>query len=105
MDKTKDNLFRAIRAIIETMPMPFDQTRDGYVVEILDHNFYKVKIQDTTYKIKSQFHFSLNERVSVLFKCGSKTNLYIHPNKPNVITSDTEPNLAKMAEGDVWIQT
>lgn len=102
MDKTKDNLFRAIRAIIETMPMPFDQTRDGYVVEILDHNFYKVKIQDATYKIKSQFHFNLNERVSVLFKCGSKTNLYIHPNKLNVIISNTESTNPDV--GDVEIQ-
>ena len=103
MDKTKDNLFRAIRAIMETMPMPFDQTRDGYIVEILDHHFYKVKIQDATYKIKSQFHFNLNERVSVLFKCGSKTNLYIHPNKPNVIVSNAEPINAN--DGDVWMQT
>ena len=102
MDKTKDNLFRAIRAIIETMPMPFDQTRDGYVVEILDHNFYKVKIQDVTYKIKSQFHFNLNEKVSVVFKCGSKSNLYIYPNKPDVIVSDTEPTNANV--GDIWIK-
>lgn len=86
-------------------PLPFDQTKVGRVIEILNNNKYKVQIQGDTYTIKSQFHYSVNERVFVLFPCGSTTDLYIYPNKYNVITSDTEPNLAKMADGDVWIQT
>lgn len=81
MDKTKDNLFRAIRAIIETMPMPFDQTKTGRVIEKLNNNRYKVQIQDRIYTIKSQFYFDVGERVDVLFKCGSTTDLRIHPNK------------------------
>lgn len=81
MDKTKENLFKAFEAIIKSMPMSFDQTRMGRVIEQLDNDRYKVQIQDQVYTIKSQFHFSVNERVFVLFPCGNNKDLYIYPNK------------------------
>lgn len=81
MDKTKENLFKAFEAIVKSMPMSFDQTKMGRVVEQLDNNRYKVQIQDQIYTIKSQFYFNVNERVFVLFPCGNKKDLYIYPNK------------------------
>lgn len=105
MDKAKENLFKAFQVIAESVGMSFDQTKVGRVIEILTNNRYKVQIYGDTYIIKSQFHYSVNERVFVLFPCGSTTDLYLYPNKYNVITSDSEPNLAQMADGDVWIKT
>lgn len=81
MDKTKENLFKAIETIMKSMPMPFDQTKIGRVTEKIDNNRYKVQIQDHIYTIKSQFDFSINERVFVLFPCGNNKDLYIYPNK------------------------
>lgn len=90
---------------MESMNMPFDQTKSGRVIEILENGRYKVQIKDKTYTIKSQFHYSVNEQVSVLFKCGNEHDLYIHPNKPSVITSETAPSLTSVADGDIWVQT
>lgn len=81
MDKTKENLFKAFEVIMKSMPMPFDQTKIGRVTEKIDNNRYKVQIQDHIYTIKSQFDFSINERVFVLFPCGNNKDLYIYPNK------------------------
>ena len=105
MDKAKENLFKAIKIIMESMNMPFDQTKDGRVIEILDNGRYKVQIRDKTYTIKSQFHYNVNEQVSVLFKCGNEHNLYIHPNKFGVIVSETAPSLASVADGDIWVKS
>lgn len=103
MDKSKDNLFKAIQKIIESMGMPYDQTKPGRVIEILSNHRYKVKIYDKIYTIKSLFHYNVDERVWVLFPCGNDKDLYIYPNKPSVTVSDTEPQ--STAEGDVWITT
>lgn len=105
MANINDYICQAIDVFFKNTPLSFDQTKIGRVTEILSNNRYKVKIQDHTYTIKSSFNYAVNERVFVLFPCGRDTDLYIYPNRYNVITSDTEPNLAQMADGDVWIQT
>lgn len=83
MDKTKENLFKAFEAIVKSMPMPFDQTRTGRVIEKLDNNRYKVQIHGDTYTVKSNFNYEAGERVFVLFPCGNKTDLYLYPNNRN----------------------
>ena len=110
MDKSKENLFRAIRAIIDSMPLPFDQTKIGRVTEILSNNKYKVQIKDHVYTIKSKFHFSVGERVFVLFPCGNDKDLYIHPNNigsvgnTDTTVSEDEPNLDSADDGDISTQ-
>ena len=112
MDKSKENLFRAIRAIIDSMPLPFDQTKIGRVTEILSNDKYKVQIKDHVYTIKSKFYFSVGERVFVLFPCGNDKDLYIHPNygngdggdNPDIIVSKDEPSLDSADVGDIWIK-
>ena len=81
MDRAKENLFKAIKIIAKEIEKNFDQTKTGRVIEVLDNSKYKVEIQGTKYTIKSKFIYEVGERVLVLFPCGSKTDLYLYPNK------------------------
>lgn len=101
MDKAKENLFKAFQVIAESVGMSFDQTKVGRIVEILPNNRYKIQIHSDVYTVKSQFDYNVDERVFILFPCGSSTDLYLYPNKYNVVTSDTEPSLVYMTDGDV----
>lgn len=103
MANINDYICQAIDVFFKNTPLSFDQTKIGRVTEVLSNNRYKVKIQDNFYTIKSLFNYSVNEKVFVLFPCGSTTNLYIYPNKPSITVSDVEPSSA--SEGDVWIKT
>ena len=71
----------AIDIVLKNTKFNFDQTKVGRVTEVLDNNKYKVLIHGKTKTIKSEFHFSVGERVFVLFPCGSEQNLYIYPNR------------------------
>lgn len=105
MADIKEYICQAIDVFLKdkNTPLPFDQTKVGRVIGILNNNRYKVQIQGDTYTIKSMFNYNLNERVFVLFPCGNSTDLYIYPNKPSVLVSATEPTSS--ADGDVWIVT
>ena len=83
MDKSKENLFKAIRVIVNSMPMPFDQTKRGRIIEILSNNRYRVQIADKNYTIKSYFSYSVDETVWVTFPQGrdNPDDLYIRPNR------------------------
>lgn len=105
MSPDTEKIFEMVKVIIAESDFSFDQTRTGLVTEILTNNKYRVQVQGDTYTIKSQFCYAVGERVFVLFPCGRSTDLYLYPNKYNVITSNTEPNLSQMADGDVWIKT
>lgn len=101
MANINDYICQAIDVFFKNTPLSFDQTKIGRVTEILSNNKYKVQIKDHVYTIKSLFNFNVNERVFVLFPCGIDTDLYIYPNKCNVIMSDTEPNPENTTDGDV----
>lgn len=81
MTQNIDYMLEAMKIVAKGLENNFDQTRVGRVTEKLDNNRYKVQIQDHIYTIKSQFDFSINERVFVLFPCGNNKDLYIYPNK------------------------
>lgn len=105
MDKDVEGLFKVIEVFLKHHSLPFDQTKDGRVVEIPSKNTYKVKIQDKIHTIKSEFHYSVGEKVSVTFKCGNEHNLLLHPNRPEFIVSETEPSINSVADSTVWIKT
>lgn len=71
----------AIDIVLKNTKFNFDQTKVGRVTEVLDNNRYKVLIQGKTRTIRSEFTYSVGERVFVLFPSGSEQNLYIYPNK------------------------
>ena len=81
MSPETKKIFEMVKIIIRETDFSFDQTRRGRIVEKLNNNLYKVRIFDEVYTIKSKFDFNVNESVLVLFPCGSKTDLYIYPNK------------------------
>lgn len=81
MSPETQRIFEMVKIIIEETNFSFDQTKRGRVVEKLNNNIYKVRILEDVYTIKSKFDFNVNESVLVLFPCGSRTDLYIYPNK------------------------
>lgn len=76
----KESLFQAIEIILKNKKFNYDITQKGRVVKI-ENNIYTVEIRGEKYNIKSKFNYSLNETVFVLFPEGSKTDLYLYPNK------------------------
>jgi hypothetical protein len=81
MANINDYICQAIDVFFKNTPLPFDQTKIGRIIDILNNNRYKVQIQGDIYIIKSMFNFDINERVFILFPCGNSTDLYIYPNK------------------------
>ena len=67
--------------MIQEYKEPKDESKRGRVTRKVDGNHYEVQIQGTTYKIKSNFTFEVNENVLVLFPQGRSTDLYIYPNR------------------------
>ena len=74
-------ILEAIEVVLKNTRFNYDQTKIGRVVEVLDNNRYKVLIQGNTKTIKSEFSYSVGERVFVLFPSGNDTSLYIYPNR------------------------
>lgn len=105
MSPETQKVIEMVQIIIENTSFNFDQSKYGRVIDVLSDNRYKVQIRDKIQEIKSLFNYIVNERVLVLFPCGNDKDLYIYPNKPNVIASDIQPNIDTLAEGDIWIET
>lgn len=75
------NMFDAMKIIAKEIEKNFDQTKGGRIVEKMENNRYKVEIQGSIYTVKSKFIYEVGEKVFVLFPCGSRTDLYLYPNR------------------------
>lgn len=74
-------LFKAMNILIEQKNFPFDITKRGRIVASPTSGVYVVSVQDTEYKVRSKFNFTVGESVLVLFPQGNSNDLYIYPNK------------------------
>lgn len=81
MKQPMDYMLDAMKIVAKEIEKNFDQTKAGRVLEKMENNRYKVEIQGKTHTVKSNFIYEKGEKVFVLFPCGSRTDLYLYPNR------------------------
>lgn len=82
MGAYNQHLLDAISTVVKKMGYYFDITKRGRITEVLPNHRYRVAVQGKTHTIKSNFTYSVGERVFVLYPQGMDTDdLYIYPNR------------------------